>query len=146
MINFITRKRFDGLELMGRYGFADNYSVVEANATAGRDWGSGSAYISYSFLHHDEIFGRDRDFYRQVTANGGQCDAGTVFAGATSYALPGRTPGTITDCDITDNATLYPRETRHSIFGSLTQELGDAVTFELKAFYTRRETTGRGSQ
>lgn len=143
VINFITRKRFDGVEVMGRYGFADNYSVVEANATAGSDWGSGSGYISYSFLHHDEIFGRDRDFFQQVSANGGQCNAGTVFVGNTPYALPNRTPGTITNCDITDNATLYPRETRHSIFGSLMQELSDAVTFELKAFYTRRETTGR---
>lgn len=143
VINFITKKRFSGLEVTGHYGFGDNYTVTDANVTAGSDWGSGSGYVSYSFLHHDEIFGRDRDFFRQVSDNGGQCGAGTVFAGTTSYALPGRTPGTITNCDTTDDATLYPRQTRHSIFGGLTQDLGDSVTFELRAFYTRRETLGR---
>lgn len=143
VINFITRKRFDGVEAAGHYGFGDNYSTVDLNMTGGSDWGSGSGYVSYSFLHHDAIFGRDRDFLQQVTDNAGQCGPGTIFVGTTPYALPGRMPGTITECDITDDQTLYPRETRHSIFGGLSQELGEGLEFDIRAYYTRRESIGR---
>lgn len=140
VINFVTLRRFDGVEATARYGIADDYQSVDLSLIAGSDWGSGSAYLSYAYAWHDDIFGRDRDFVQQVPDNGGQCGAGTVFSGATSFALPDRVPGTITDCDYTDDATFYPRETRHAVFGSLTQELGSAITFELRGFYATRRS------
>ena len=142
VINFITRKSYDGVGVSGHYGIADNYNVVDLNVTAGRDWGTGSGYVAYSFLHHDAIFGRDRSYVRQVTDNGGQCGAGTIFAAGTTFALPDRAPGTITSCDTTDNATFIPRETRHSIFAGLHQEIGDAITFDVRGFYTKRDVLG----
>lgn len=148
VINFITRRRFDGIEANARYGFADEYHQFDANITAGEDWGSGSGYLSYAFVTHNEILGRDRDYVRQITPNTGRCAPGTVTitrpgapATTTTYALPGRTPGTVSTCDATDNLSIFPREERHSIFGSLMQEVSDGVTFEVKGFYTRRETT-----
>ena len=42
VINFITRRSFEGLETGVRYGTADAYSTWDANLTAGTDWGSGS--------------------------------------------------------------------------------------------------------
>lgn len=47
VISFITRKRFDGVAARARYGFADNYYQFDTSVTAGKDWGSGSAYIAY---------------------------------------------------------------------------------------------------
>ena len=143
VINFITRRRFDGLEFSGHYGVADNYDTTDLNLLAGTDWGSGSGYLAYSYADHDDIFGRDRKFVQQVSDNGGQCGAGTVFVGATSYALPGRTPGTITNCDITDDATFYPQETRNSVFAGLTQQLSDTITLDVRAFYTERKSVGQ---
>ncbi|HEX7752284.1 MAG TPA: TonB-dependent receptor plug domain-containing protein, partial [Novosphingobium sp.] len=93
VINFITRKRFDGLKVSGRYGFADNYYQVEASGIVGKDWGSGSAYVAYSYQHNDALFGRDRDYIRQrdytnladpslfVNNNSLRCTPGTVRTG-----------------------------------------------------------------
>ncbi len=146
IINFITRKNIEGLEVAGHYGVADEYYTTDVELTAGHGWASGSAYLSYMYTSNDEIFGADRDFMLQTTDNLGTCGAGTVFngtgSGATSYALPDRTPGTITNCDTTDAATLYPEQTRNSVFGALTQELGDSATIGVRAFYTKRETVG----
>lgn len=139
VINFITRKKFDGLEAVARYGFADNYNAYDANITAGKDWGSGSGYVSYAWAHNEAIFGRDADFLRQVTVNQGYCAPGTIVANGTTYALPTRAPGTITNCDITDNQSYWPQVTRHSGFAGLNQRIGDSLTADVRAFYTRRK-------
>jgi iron complex outermembrane receptor protein len=141
VINLITKKRFDGFQVDGHYGFADDYKTYDASVTAGRDWGSGSGYLSYTFAGHDAIFGRNRDYVRQITPNAGFCAPGTITAGGQTYALPGRVPGTTTTCDALDDNAFIPAETRHSIFGGITQDVTDSITFEMKGFYTRRKTT-----
>lgn len=145
VINFITRRRFDGFEAASHVGLADNYYSFDLNLTLGKDWGSGSAYLSYFYIEQDEVLGRDRDYFRQVTANSGSCAPGTVSVvrdgQTTTYGLPGRVPGTRATCDFTDNATIMPRSTRHSVFGALTQELSDSISVDVRAFYTTRQTT-----
>lgn len=86
VINFITRKRFDGISLTGRYGFADDYYQVDGTVIAGKDWGTGSIYGAYSYQHNDAIFGRDRDFVRALDWNtmvptGRSCNPGNVVLG-----------------------------------------------------------------
>lgn len=141
VINFITRRRFDGVEASARYGFADDYSSVDANLTVGTDWGSGSAFASYAFLEHDAIFGRDRDYVQQVSVALGFCAPGTVVVAGVTYALPGLQPNTLSQCDDTDDTTIIPEEERHSFFAGLTQELTEGLTFELKGYFTRRTNT-----
>jgi iron complex outermembrane recepter protein len=141
VINYITRKRFDGIEASGHYGFANNYQAVDLNILAGKDWGSGSAYAAYTWADNDAILGKDRDFMRQITPNQGYCPPGTITANGTTYALPGRTPGTMTDCDVTDNNTYWPATTRHSVFASLNQDLAHNVTVDVRGYYTRRNIT-----
>jgi iron complex outermembrane recepter protein len=141
VINYITRRRFDGIEASGHYGFADNYQTVDLNLLAGKDWGSGSAYAAYTWADNDAILGRDRDFMRQITPNQGYCPPGTIIANGTTYALPGRTAGTMTDCDVTDNNTYWPATTRHSVFASLNQDLAHNVSLDVRGYYTRRDIT-----
>ena len=149
VINFITRRRFDGFDAAAHYGFADDYRTVDVNVTAGKDWGSGSAYVSYFFIDQDAIFGRDRDYFRQVSPSSGACAPGTVSvsrgadpftAVTTTYALPNRVPGTKSSCDFTDNISIFPASQRHSVFGSLTQNLRDGIDLDVKAFYTKRKS------
>src|SRR5882757_4836363 len=60
VINFVTRRKFDGFEATGHYGVADNYSTYDANLTAGRAWSGGSALLSYAYARHDDLLGADR--------------------------------------------------------------------------------------
>lgn len=156
VINFITKRRFDGLEIDAQYGFADDYWETAANVTAGTDWGSGSAYVSYSYSKTDELFGRDRGFIRRLDYSsmpyvplGRQCDlpnltVNSVFNGitvfSTSVAAPDFAPGTVNTCDTSDDDAVIPEVERHGGLASLSQDLDDTTTIDLRAFYSRRET------
>ena len=146
VINYISRRKFDGLELIARTGFAADYQTTDINATAGKEWSNGSAYLSYTWAHNNAIYGRDRDYVRQVTQNNGYCGAGTVLANNTTYAITGpnpRTfvPGTKSSCDTTDTATFWPKTDRHNVFVGLNQELTSSITLDVRAYYARRALT-----
>lgn len=153
VVNFITRKRFEGAEATARYGVADNYKTFDANLTVGHAWDRGSALISYAYAWHDNIQGIDRDY---VTANntprGGTdlrstaCAPGNITLGALTFALPGRLPGTLNRCDQTDYADIYPREERHSVFAAVQQEIADNLDFDAHAYWSRRDTTTLSAQ
>ena len=144
VINFITRRSFDGVEVSGGYGFADDYQQYDANAIIGKSWDNGSAYIAYSHSWNDALFGRDRDYVRQISANTGSCAPGTVSIDrggtVTTYALPDRTPGTISECDNSDNAAFMPENTLHSVLGNLNVDLSSGLTFDLEVLYSSRTT------
>jgi iron complex outermembrane recepter protein len=159
VINFITRKRYDGVKVDARYGFADDYWTFDANALVGKDWGTGSLYAAYSFQKNDALFGRDRDFIKAIDYTTGvplgrSCDPGNVVLrtfnfqtfrfDSVSYALPGLAPNTFNACDATDTDTIVPEAVRHSALVGLHQELNDRITVDLKAFYGKRTSRSFG--
>lgn len=145
VINFITRKRFDGMDVSARYGFGKDYHTFDASALVGKDWGSGSGYMAYSYSENEELQGKDRSYFNRGAASLGQCAPGTVEVNrggtVTTYALPGRTAGTKTTCNTSADFTIFPKLVRHSVFGNLTQEIAPGVDFNVTAFYSRREST-----
>jgi iron complex outermembrane receptor protein len=155
VVNFITRKRFDGIGANARYGFADDYKSFDANLTVGKDWGSGSLFVSYAYAWHDNIQGIDRDYSTaDNTARGGTdfrqttCAPGNVTdpVSGITYGLPGFTAGAVNKCDQTDFADIYPRETRHSVFAGLNQELNENIEFNMTAYWSRRDTQIKQAQ
>ncbi|WP_312163619.1 TonB-dependent receptor [Phenylobacterium sp.] len=153
VINFITRKRFQGLEATARYGVADDYETIDANLTAGTEWTGGSALISYAYAWHDNIQGLDRDYVTaDNTAKGGTdlrstaCAPGNISIGDATFALPGRLLGTLNRCDPTDYADIYPREERHTVFAAGQQQLADNLDFEITGYWSRRATTTLSAQ
>lgn len=145
VINFITKKSFDGVQVDARYGAANSYKSFDTSLTVGKAWDTGSSYIAATYAKNDAIFGKDRDYVRQIAPNNGYCAPGTVFisnGGTTnSYALPGRTAGTQTSCDYTDNLSIIPAQQRVSLYGAFNQELSGAVELDVRGFYTRRTTS-----
>lgn len=149
VINFITRKRFDGIEAKARYGFGDNYQTANASLTIGKAWENASVYASYDYAWHDSLYGRDRDYVQRRDYTNGlpfdlTCGAGNASIGSSVYALPGLTLGSGNRCDISDNRTFYPSEERHSVFAGFSYDAGGAVTFDVRAFYMNRVNKGDG--
>jgi iron complex outermembrane recepter protein len=156
VINFITRRRFDGVKVEARYGIADDYWQFDANATVGKDWGSGSAYISYTYTKNDALFGRDRDFIRGVDyaslpyrGREVQCDLANIRVGsgatAATFGVQDLTVPGQNRCDPTDDSTTVPAVERHGVFASLFQDLSDTTSIDVKAFYSQRETRAFGT-
>jgi iron complex outermembrane recepter protein len=148
VINSITRRRFDGAKLDARYGTADNYWSSDANAIVGKDWGSGSAYIAYTFTKSDSLFGRDRDFIRNIDFSTGipssrTCDQSNITVGGVNYSGATLAPGTNT-CDLSKVSTVIPEVKRHGALVSLFQEINDSMSVDVRSFYSRRETLATG--
>ena len=147
VINFITRKHFEGVEVTSRYGFADDFKTTDTNITAGHDWGSGSALISYAYAWHDDVLGGERGYYtNNLTAHGGpdnratNCSPGTIVANGVSYALPGLAANTANRCDQTDYTDIFPREQRQSVFATLNQTITDSLTLTIQGYWSLRNT------
>lgn len=160
VINFITRKSFNGVEANARYGFAKNgYSAWDASVTAGKDWGSGSAFISFSYTYHDPIFGKDRDYIKSIDWNPASptfglgtersCEPGNIVIGGRTYPLTAAgVPQSNTllpnACDPTDFQTFYSRDRRRSFFGGFSQQLTDSIRLDIRGFTTRRTSVTFG--
>lgn len=149
VINFITRKRFDGVKVQSSYGFADNYYQVQAGVLVGRDWGSGSIFAAYNYQHNDAVFAHDLDYIRDVdwlspslTPRGRSCTPGNVQIGTNVFALPALTSNTPNTCDY-GNGTVVPASTRHGALIGLHQDLADWLTVDVRGFYGKRNTAGR---
>lgn len=157
VINFITRKDFEGVEIDAQYGDGDHYNATDASVTAGFNWDSGSAYIGYNYASREALSGENLDWLRmhpnfrpdipaldQPVINLG-CSPGNVRVNGQSYALPFTTgnavPGTVNQCDASDWVDLYPEEDRDSVMLGFSQELGDKASLEARAFYMNRDTT-----
>jgi iron complex outermembrane receptor protein len=146
VINFVTKRKADGIELRGSYGLGHgSYQFWDVGATAGHEWNTGSAVLTYSYSDRTSLFGRSLDYLiEDKRALGGQdnrstsCPQGTISANDTTYALPGRQPGSVNYCSSFDSLAYYPDERRHSLYGTFTQELFDGAKLEVDAFWSRR--------
>lgn len=158
VINFITRKRFNGIKVDGHYGFADDYWQWDASVTAGKAWDTGSAYVSYTYTKNDALFGRDRDYIRNVSyasqpylprdltcaspnlsVNTVLTNLGVTIASA-NRAGPAFAANTFNRCDNSDYKAFVPRAERHGAVVGLTQEFGDRLTLDARAFFSQRKT------
>lgn len=141
VLNFITKRRFDGVDLSGHYGAADSYESYDASLTVGREWDTGSIFGSYTYAYHDAMMMRDRDYVVETLPNQGFCPNGTIYDG-TLFSNAVLSPVPLVPCSVVDDGSLLPEETRQSVFLGFNQELSDTVEFNLNAFHTRREAVG----
>lgn len=152
VINFITRKRFDGLKLDVRRSFADDFWNLDASAIAGKDWGTGSAWVAYSFQRNRQLFNIDRDFIQNIDyvtglPIGTTCTTPNFTIGGQAFTRNGSAfaPGT-TLCDSAKGASAIPQTERHGVIAGLTQRLSDTVNIDLRGFWSKRTTYSSGEQ
>ncbi len=163
VVNFITMKRFNGVKADARYGFGKQYHTFDANVTIGKEWDTGSIWASYNYTENSQIFGRDRAYNftapslvagtsvlslecPKANVNvGGIAVPGNPFGPAPANALYASpvsvaTRGTANQCDLTDEAGMYPEQKRHSVYAGFNQQLGDNVELDIRAFYYKKDS------
>jgi iron complex outermembrane recepter protein len=64
VVNVILKRSYDGIEGSAAFGRATDGggNLQQYGIVAGKDWGAGSALISYQFTHQDDILASQRDF------------------------------------------------------------------------------------
>ena len=158
VINFITLKRFDGIKVGGHYGFAKNYWQYDASGTVGKVWENGSAYVSYSYTKSDALYGRDRDYIRNLdystatyrgrdrTCANPNLAVNTVITAfnftlsSVNYAAPGFAANTTNSCDNSEDRTIVPRAERHGVLGGISWDFSDSTSLDVRAFWGQRKT------
>ncbi len=163
VVNFLLRKEYDGVQVRGRYGFADGYALKQAGALAGTSWESGSVVVAYEHNEHGNLNGGERDYIRSdLRALGGadyrnsQCNPGNIVIGTTPYAIPSGgvtaanasalTPGTRNRCENLRFGDILPEEDRDSGYFYLQQDVGSTVRLHLQGLYTDRDYIAKAMQ
>ncbi|WP_172808115.1 TonB-dependent receptor [Croceicoccus mobilis] len=153
--NLVIRRDYDGLELTGRQGFADDYSETQLGASFGADWSSGKFGLVYNYSYHTDLNASDRGYATaDLSGRGGddyrgsQCSPPTLVAGGVTYALPSGglneanagdlVAGSINSCDIYANADLIPEVERHNVVATFDQDITDTLSVAATGFYAKR--------
>jgi iron complex outermembrane receptor protein len=100
VVNFITRKRYDGIEVTGSAGFADGKQDVNVGFLSGKTWDTGSALFAYSFTRQGALADTARPWtYPDHSNLGGKnrtslnCDPATLVPAGQSRVYTSATSG-----------------------------------------------------
>lgn len=163
VVNFITRKDYDGLLMRGRYGFADGYWVAQFGGVMGHRWGSGGYAVSYEHSENGNLNGGERDYIRSDLRDFGgsdyrnsQCNPGNIVVGGVAYAIPanGVTPATASTlqpntrnfCENVRFTDVLPAENRDRLIFNAHQELLPGLTLTGQILYSHRTYNAKALQ
>lgn len=171
VVNIILRKAYDGAETRVRFGSVTSGSKrdVQLDQTVGRTWATGGIMLSYEYDREGALRSADRGFassadsrphggtdhrfYFSTPGNILGFDPATGSFGPTYGIPPGQNGTALTPASFLRGITnlnnfrvrmdLIPRETRHSAYAVLSQDVGDALHFSADARYSRRAYLNR---
>jgi iron complex outermembrane receptor protein len=121
VVNFITRKSFDGVLVTGQGGVGNDYHTDAAGALWGTHWDSGSLMVGYNYSYRSDLAYSARDYLdRNHTAVGGKNYDTSFCSPAAINASPG-------NCQNQPTGDILPAEQRNNAMIKFT----DAVNSDL---------------
>jgi outer membrane receptor protein involved in Fe transport len=167
VVNIIMKDHFEGFESGARFGTVTNGGMrqFQAYQNAGKNWGTGNVLLSYEYYEQKPLLARQRRFAMSADSRPlGGTDHRNIYSlpgnilgynpatrsfGAT-YAIPAGQNGTALQPgdfiagqanrgDPQEGAYLIPRQTRHSIYASVRQDLSGSVHASLEGRFTHRD-------
>jgi iron complex outermembrane receptor protein len=161
VVNFITRRTFDGLEANIQTGFAKDYTNKSANFIWGKTWGTGGVYLAGSWTEQNTLYNSDRSFtsrgdYRPIGGsnnNSFQCSPATIqVTGVSSGAVPAgvflspSATGTIANtqanspCNNSVYGVLSPGQGRGNVLMKAVNDFSDKLSVAFTLNYNRQKT------
>jgi len=151
VVNYITRRNFQGVELSAQLGFADAYSNGTGSILFGHAWDSGSVMVAASYTSQSALLGADR----ALLAMGNYAPLGgnnfiEVFGCPTAaITVPGNTgvflsPSSTTtvpntqaskNCNIQPYGDALPLSVRRNVLMEVNQDFGDKLSASLMINY-----------
>jgi iron complex outermembrane receptor protein len=171
VVNFITRKQFDGVQLTGNVSLIDGATNENLGVLAGTSWDSGSAIFAYQFYNAGQLLSKNRDYtYPDHTAqaiasgipitnassntnfNNFNCTTALVRVNGTGNyydVATGQQYGTAqanAPCNTWSYSALLPAEQRNNAMLKLTQNFGDKLTMGVDMLYAVRRDHNLGTR
>ncbi len=156
VVNFITRKHFEGFELSGSASFIDGKQDVSGGFVAGKDWDAGSAIFSYSYVRQGVLLNTARPYTNpNHIAQGGtnfgnfNCDPATLTPSGQSLIFTSATSGqTLVNASANSNCStwaygsLIPKTVRNNAMIKVSQDFGSDWTLDTEMLYATRRVSG----
>lgn len=160
VVNFITRSRFDGVQLQGSAAFADGKKDYNLGLLTGRNWTDGGAIFGYSYTRQGQLMSRDRPFTNpnHIVRGGSNqgnfnCDPATLQPAGSSVIYTSATSGATlanaavnAPCSGWSASSLIPQTTRHNAMVKVRQDFGDNWTVKGDLLYSLRRVRGATSR
>lgn len=162
VMNIISRRKFEGVEVGGHFGFGDEYQQWDASITAGHTFGNVNVWGTYSYSHNslvkfgDRDYARNWDYVNNLPADTSCSPANVIqqlgiglaplifpYSNGVTFGptgLPNVAPGLGNRCDTWLGRALFPESSRHSAMIGVSAELSDNITFDVRGFYANRKS------
>jgi iron complex outermembrane receptor protein len=156
VVNFITRKKFDGLQVNAQQSFADGQHGFSAGVLTGKNWDRGSAILAFTYTNQSALDDTDRDYTNwNHIAQGGtnfgnfNCGpatlqpggAGPIFLNATSGVSRANSAAN-SPCSQWADGVLVQRELRYNLMGKVSQDITNTLTLSAEGLWSRRRDSG----
>jgi iron complex outermembrane recepter protein len=169
VVNFITRRTFDGAQVNSSYGIADDYNNWDVNGIWGTTWDTGGVYVASQYSHQSELFVKDRDWasrgdYRPQggsNTNGFTCDpatmrvtgvsSGTAPGGGLVFLSPDATSPVANNaaangvCNTSIHNSFIPSQYRLNGVLRVVNDFGEDLSVSASLLYNRNQTHGRSN-
>jgi iron complex outermembrane receptor protein len=162
VVNFITRKRFDGVEATANAGFADGKQDVNLGVLAGASWDTGSALFAYSYTRQGALantarpwtypdhtgitpLAKNRASLNCEPASLQPAGQSLIYLNATSTSGLTNTQNNFS-CSDWKYADLIPKTQRNNAMMKFEQNFGDRWKLDADLLYATRDVQGRRSR
>lgn len=154
VVNFVTRRNFDGLELAGQRGYGDHYETWSGSFLAGKNWEGGNIMFAAAYSDQGELFSRYRDSLNpdHRSQGGGtflnfNCDPAVLQPGGTGNLFQSATALTSftnavanATCSNYQIASALPHNTRANGMIKMRQEITPNLVAGVDAVYSDRRS------
>jgi iron complex outermembrane recepter protein len=166
VLNFITRRKYNGFEGNLQASFGDGYNTQSAGFITGLSGELGSAMFTYNYSTRGNLTGSERSYTAanhipqgggnfanfncgpaSVSPATGQPGAGLIFAYPYNGAGVANTAAN-SFCDFTGAADIIPEDDRHNLMLKLERDINDSLTLTADFIYARQRNVtniNRGS-
>ena len=144
VINFITRKSFDGILVEGQGGAADNYSKESAGFLWGTHWEDSSLLFGYNYDRKSDLLYANRSFLdkNHISQGGTNFDSffctpasiqpagqGLIYPSVTSTTGLANTAAN-SPCDNVQAGAILPQETRQNAMLKFFHDVNENLSWE----------------
>ena len=151
VINFITRRNFNGVEARAQATFGDGYRGYGAGAVAGKTWDGGMVLGAVGYSDRDNLQASARSYTaRNRLATGGSnlssffCSPASIQVGSGNIIPSPYTGAGVANaaansfCDYSGVIDLLPSEKRWNGMGKVSQQVNDDLTVSGDVVYSNR--------
>lgn len=149
VVNIITREEYDGAAATFRYGFGDDYDLLNTNGVFGTTWSGGGIVAAVEYSKTSRLQGSDRDYVTTDFSDVGGVDNRALINCATPAFKINDAEGKPTGdfiqygtgdvnarCENAGYTDLYPRQERLSFFAAGHHEAAPGIELFFDAFHS----------